>query len=232
MEIATTVILPMLNNHPTQMSRNGFSQPSYSPNGQQPLGGVRQDKRARDRARRASMQPASLKNEMRAHRMNRNPSRSQNRLTANRRTVQVTLWVKPVVKAELQRTAENEGVSVSATGGAFLERALQANIDMHYSALLQPIIEQAIRTQMRSYSSRIAVLLVRSLFTSEQTRGLATNILGRQPGITPEVLKNILDGSSNTAKGNITRITPQLEELIDAVEQWMVTEEGETHTHE
>jgi hypothetical protein len=81
---------------------------------------------------------------------------------------------------------------------------------------------------MRSYSSRIAVLLVRSLFTSEQTRSLATNLLGRQPGVTQPVLEEILNGTSNTAKRNITRITPQLADLITEVEHWM--EEGEkTH---
>jgi hypothetical protein len=98
--------------------------------------------------------------------MNSNSHRSQNRPTAKRKTVHLTLWVKPVVKAELQRIAEREGVSVSATGGAFLEQALQQHVDMHYSALLHPIIEQAIAKQMRSYSSRIAMLLVRVAFDS------------------------------------------------------------------
>ena len=163
---------------------------------------------------------------MRPHGMNRNTSRSQKRPTPKRKTVHLTLWVKPVVKAELERIAASEGLSVSATGGALLEKALQHHIDMQYHALLQPIIEQAIAQQMRSYSSRIAVLLVRSLFASEQTRGIVTNILGRQPGVTPDVLTTILDGSSNTAKGNITRVTPQLAELIDAVERWIVAEEG------
>ena len=163
--------------------------------------------------------------------MNSNIHRSQKRSTTKRKTVQVTLWVKPVVKAELQRLAEQEGLSVSATGAAFLEQALQANVDMQYSSLLQPIIEQAIRKQMRSISTRLAWLLVRVAFDSGQTRSLVTNILGRQPGVTPEVLKTILDNSSKTAKGNITRKTPQLIELIEAVEQWMIAEEGEQQTH-
>jgi hypothetical protein len=75
------------------------------------------------------------------------------------------------------------------------------------------------------------VLLVRATFASEQTRGIVTNILGRQPGVTPDVLTTILDGSSKTAKGNITRRTPQLSELIDAVEQWMRTAEEEQRTN-
>ena len=159
-------------------------------------------------------------------------SRLQNRPTPKRKTVKLTVWVKPVVKAELERIAEQEGLSVSATGAAFLENALQAHVDMQYSSLLQPIIEQAIRKQMRSISTRLAWLLVRVAFDSGQTRSLVTNILGRQSGVTPDMLKTILDHSSKTAKGNITRKTPQLIELIEAVEQWIGAEEGEKQTHD
>ena len=77
---------------------------------------------------------------------------------------------------------------------------------------------------MRSYSNRLAVLLVRSLFESSQTRSLVTNILGRQVGVTQPVLETILNGSSNTAKGNITRVTPQLKKIIAEVESWMQEE--------
>src|SRR5206468_3412189 len=157
--------------------------------------------------------------------MNSNHNRSQKRPTAKRKTVHLTLWVKPVVKAELERIAEQEGVSVSATGGAFLEQALQQHVDMHYSALLQPIIEQAIAKQMRSYSSRIAMLLVRVAFASEQTRSIVTNILNKLPGVTQAMVQDILNGSNNAAKRNITRKTPQLESIIAEVEQWM-REEG------
>ncbi|HYX51553.1 MAG TPA: hypothetical protein VE843_17530, partial [Ktedonobacteraceae bacterium] len=156
---------------------------------------------------------------------NSKSSRSQNRPTPKRKTVHLTLWVKPVVKEELERIAASEGISISKAGGSFLEQALQSQIDMHYSALLQPIIESAISKHMRSYSTRLAVLLVRSIFASEQTRGLVTNILSRQPGVTQPVLEDILNGSSQTAKRNITRITPQLADLLKEVEKWL--QEGE-----
>jgi hypothetical protein len=44
--------------------------------------------------------------------------------------------------------------------------------------------------------------------------------------VSPEVLKTILAGSGRSAKANITRRTPQMAELIEAVEQWTVAEEG------
>ncbi len=215
----------MTNNEYTHFSQDVYPPPSRSRSVQQPRGGVGQDKGAHSRARIASTQPAPPEKVMRPHPMNNNTSRTQTRPTPKRKTIHLTLWVKPVVKAELQRIAERDGLSVSATGGAFLERAMQANIDMQYGALFQPIMEQAIRKHMRSYSSRIAVLLVRSLFASEQTRSLATNMLGRHPGVTQPILEEILNGSSQAAKRNITRITPQLADLLKEVERWM--QEGE-----
>jgi len=143
------------------------------------------------------------------------------RSPAKRQTVKLTTWVKPGVKAELQRIAKAEGLSLSRTGAAALEEWLAGRLQIQYAGILQPIIEQAIAKQMRAYSSRIAVLLVRSTFTSEQTRALVTNILTRQPGINQSVLEEILNGTSDTAKRNIKQITPQLAILIAEVEQWL-----------
>jgi hypothetical protein len=222
--------------HP-HFSQNVFLQQSHTIIKQQQNLGVRQDKRANFSARIASGQPASLKKVMRAQQLKKDTPRSQNKHKPKRKTVQLTLWVKPVVKAELKRIVELESnkkkeekdVSISAVGGAFLEKALQTNLDMQYGALLQPIIEQAIRKEMRSMSTRLAFLLVRVAFASEQTRSLVTNVLGRQQGVTPSVLNEILDGSSKAAKGKITHRTPQLEEIIAEVEQWFQKEESKTH---
>jgi len=204
----------------TQFSQNVFPQQSFSPNGVQPLRGVGQDKSAPQRDRIASRQPVTAQKELRSHQMNTNTSRSQKGNTSKRKTVPLMLWVKPRVKAELERIAESEGLSMSAAGGAFLEQALQQNFYTQHSALLEPIIEKAIRKHMRSYSTRIAMLLVRVAFDAGQTRSLVTNLLGRHPGVTPKELTEILDGSSKAAKSKITRSTPQLAELIAEVEQW------------
>ena len=216
----------MMNTEPAQFSHTVFSQQSSSVSVSQPQRGVGQDNPTPNRARIASPQPAPLQKGTRAQHLNTHLPRSQNRSSAKRKTTHLTLWVKPVVKEELERIAAREGVSISSAGGTFLEKALQQHIDLQYSALLQPIIEKAIAQQMRSYSTRIAVLLVRVAFASEQTRGMVTNILGRQPGITPDVLTTILDGASNTAKGNITRRTPQLEAVITEVERWFAERDG------
>ena len=187
---------------------------------------VRQDKARISSARAGTRPPAVVTKFTRAKQPDKVTTRSQNRPDPKQKAVPLTVWVKPIVKAELERTAEREGVSVSHAGASFLERALQQNIDLQYSALLQPIIESAIRKEMRAISTRLAWLLVRVAFDAGQTRSLVTNILGRQQGMKEETLKTILAMSQRTAKGNITRRTPQIAELIEAVESWLVADNG------
>ena len=140
---------------------------------------------------------------------------------SKRQTVKLTSWVKPSVKAEYQRIAKAEGLTLSRTGAAALEEWLAGRLQVHYAGLLQPIIAQAIAKEMRSYSSRIATLLVRSMFTSEQTRAITYNILRKQPGMTDDRLDTIMDGSKSTAKRNIAHVSPELTPVIQAIEQWL-----------
>jgi hypothetical protein len=162
---------------------------------------------------------------MRPHKLNTGAARSKNKPNPKRKTVHLTLWVDPIVKRELQRVAEQEGLTVSKTGAVFLKQALQNNANMQYSDLLTPIIETAIDKRMLSRDARLAWLLVRVAFDAGQTRSLVANILGRQQGMTEDMLKNILAMSQRTAKENITRKTPQLAELMEAVEKWLAEEE-------
>lgn len=199
---------------------------SHAANALQPLRGVWQDKYAPRRVHVASAQPVTLKNVARTHQMNTQSQQTQKRST-QRKTVQVAGWVTPQLKAELERIAGQEKLSVSRTVATILEEGVRQKLHIQHAILLQPIIETTIRREIRSYSSRLAILLVRSLFASEQTRSIATNILGRQAGVTQPVLEEILNGSSNTAKRNITRVTPQLSELVEEIKQWM---EGEIKT--
>jgi hypothetical protein len=188
------------------------------------LRGVGQDKRALDSARHASPQPAQVTNRVRAQ--HTPPPRT--RTTPHQRAEKITVWVRPGVKAEIARIAAQQGLSISATGAAFLEEAVRQHLHVQHAVLLQPIIEQAIRQQMKGLSTRLAWLLVRVAYDAGQTRSLVTNILGRQAGVTPDQLKTILEHSGKAAKGNITRKTPQLIELMEAVERWLQAE-GEEH---
>ena len=151
------------------------------------------------------------------------------RAPAKRQTIKLTLWVKPAVKHEVQCIAEAEGLTVSRTGAAALEEWLARRSHIQHRGIFQPMIEQAIAKEMRAYSSRIAMLLVRSLFTSEQTRAIAYNILRKQPGLTDEKVDDIMDGSKNTAKRNIGQVSPELAPIIPVIEQWLEQGAGEAH---
>jgi hypothetical protein len=191
----------------------------------------RQDKDRISSDRVGTKQPASVNHVDRSQGTNPTGARTHSPLVHKSRTEHLNVWVDPLVKSHLQRLAEQEGLSLSATTAAFLERSLQEQVDLQYSALLEPIIKSAIRKEMQANRSHQVWLLTRNVFASEHTRNLVTNILGiicRQQKMTEENLKNIIAMSKQTAKGNLTRRNPELEELIEAVRKWL--EEGE-ETH-
>ena len=129
--------------HP-QSSRNVFPPRQNTGNTPPKPRGVGQDKRALFSARKASAQPAPVTKGVRAQHTKPQRVRSQNRVIPPQRTTKVTGWVKPGVKAELEPIADKKGLSVSATGAAFLKEAVRQNLNVQHSVLLQPIIEQAI----------------------------------------------------------------------------------------
>jgi hypothetical protein len=137
-----------------------------------------------------------------------------------RQTVPITSHVKIHIKSEIQHIADTEGLSVSQVSAAFLEEGLRQKYHVRHSILLQPIIEQTIKKEIAKYSQRQALLLVRANFDIGQVRSIVTNILGRQPGVTPEILTNILDQSAERARNNITRQTSQLKTILEEVAHW------------
>jgi hypothetical protein len=144
-----------------------------------------------------------------------------------RQTVHYTTHIKPSAKAELQHIAQAEGLTTSRVGAVAIEDWLARRSHIQHRGIFQPMIERAIAKEMRAYSSRIVMLLVRSMFEAGQTRTLVANMLGRQPGITQETLDHMLEYSRDVAKRNITRVTPQLESLITEVEQWLLQSEAQ-----
>jgi hypothetical protein len=151
------------------------------------------------------------------------------RSRAKRQTVNYTIWVKPSVKAEFQRIAAAEGLTASHTGAAALEEWLARRSHIQHRGIFQPMIEQAIAKEMRAYSSRIALLLVRLLFICEQDRAIDYNTL-RQQGVTEDRLHAIMDGSKDTAKRNIGRVDQELIPVIGAIETWL--EQGTRKAHD
>jgi hypothetical protein len=210
------------NTQRSHFSRNIFLQQSSAGNVQQPPRGVGQDKPHPSRERIASAQPGSGKKDMRSHDMNSNTPRSQKRSTPQRKTVQLIVWVHPFVKAEIQRTAKREGLSVSKVGAAFLEQATRQDIHSQYNSLIQPMIEQTVRKELRSFGNRLVFFLMRIAFASEQARILITNILDRilrREGVPESIFTNLVAQSNKMAQRNIIKKTPQLTSLLEEWEE-------------
>jgi len=215
----------MVNNSLPHSHQNIFTIQGNGTKNKDAHGDVRQDKRANTSARIASHQPARSHIPMRADALTTNTPRSQNTPIAKRRTVQLTLWTSPIVKAKIAQIAKREGLSVSAVGATFLEKGLQTDVDMQYGALLTPAFENILKRYMVARDNRLALLLVRACIAIEQTRSLTVNVLGRQPKVKPAVLNDILNQSLTDAKKKITNRSPELKELIKEVYSYVMDQE-------
>ncbi|MGH8651201.1 MAG: hypothetical protein ACREUI_00370 [Burkholderiales bacterium] len=188
---------------------------------------VWQDKSGISSDRIASRQPASVQPGRRSPHLTKTTPRSQNIPFAKKKAVPIQLWVSPIVKAEVQRQAQIDGLSVSATGAALLEEILRQKLHVQQAATLETVLEKIIAKTNRSLATRLTWLLVRIAFDTGQTRVICTNTLGMQEGMSEESLKEILDTADKRTKANLTRRTPQLTELVAAVEKWLLEpEEG------
>ncbi len=152
---------------------------------------------------------------------------SHSRKHSNKRQlVQLTIWLTPPVKAEIQRIAEREGLSISQTGRAGLEEWVRQKLHIQHAVLLQPIIETTIRQELRGMMKKLVFMLSRNAYEAGWTRRIASNMLKYADGImTEEKLNTILDRSSIDAKKHIFRKTPETLELSKAIERWLL--EGE-----
>ncbi len=209
----------MPNTQPTQFRENSVPRHDRRSNGQRTLRSGRQDNPAHLPAPPGTPQPAPPKNTTRtapkaAH--TTTTHRTKNRLGKD---VQLNLWVRPVVKAELERVAKREGVSVSAAGEAFLEKALQENIYTQHKTLLETILDKAVGRHMRTYSDRNAALQARNLQKTELVFSLVTNILGRMPGMDEETITKILGDADDSANASITRTTLKQKKVVEAEKQ-------------
>jgi hypothetical protein len=142
------------------------------------------------------------------------------------KSVKVTLWVRPAVKAELERLAGMDGLTVSKTGATLLEEAIHQKLHIQHAVLLQPIIEQTVRKELRAFGNRLVFFLMRIAFAAEQSRILITNVLDRilrREGMTEQTFTSLVDQSNKMARRNILHKSPQLQSLLEEWEGWLQT---------
>jgi hypothetical protein len=179
----------------------------------------RQDNPTPPHARTASPQPAPLPHQMRPNPFARGKDLPHPGRPGKRKLHHTTLHLKPVVRADLERKAKEEQLSISATGAVIIEWFFQQSLYTQNAATLDTAIEKSLGRHMRAYSNRQASLQVRTLVKAEELYEVATNILGRQPGMNEQTLQHILHTASTRARSRLTILTPQLQTLIDAVKK-------------
>jgi len=175
----------------------------------------RQDNPAQSPAPSRTPQPAPPKNGIRTAPKKGDTNSTHPKTNRLGKDVQLNLWVRPVVKAELERVATREGLSVSATGEAFLEKALQQDLYTQQSALLETILDRAIGRHMRMYSDRNASLQARNIQKTELIFQIVTQILSKMPGMDGKKLEAFMEQADELARASITRITATDKKAID-----------------
>jgi restriction endonuclease len=185
---------------------------------------VGQDKDAVQRVRPALAQPVMLSETPRTPPKNTKSQRLQNRST-KRKLHQVAAWVDEPIILQLQDLARTQRLSMSQTIRGLLKDILRQKFHQQQAATLPELIDQAVAKANRTMATRMAWLLMRIAFDVGHVKVLATNTLGMQEGMTEDSLKDILATADTRTKANLTRKTPQLTELMQTVEQWLL--EGE-----
>ena len=207
--------VPMPNTAPPQLSRFSVPRRLLQPPEATTLRSVRQDNPAPDPAPPATPQPAPLQKETRTAPIERDTNTTQQKKIQIGKDVQLNLWVRPVVKAELERVAKREGLSISAAGEAFLEKALQQNIYTQHGSLLETILDKAVGRHMRLYSDRNAGLQARNIQKTEMVFQIATNILARMPGMDEKQMERILNDADDAARSSIKRQTVKDKQTVE-----------------
>ena len=188
-------------------------------------GDVRQDKRRFQPPRSGSRQPAAVTHPLRAEPLNTKNTSSQPVPVHKRNKEKLTLWVDPIDIEKLRLKAKKFDASMSSVGAEALHKALHHEADIDYTITLKPLIEATIDKRMAARDNRLALLLVRNYLVGEQNRGLTTYLVGRVPGMTPDILNDLLDNTYKEAKKKLIRRSPELEELIREVKSWVIEED-------
>jgi len=214
--VAYHVSYHMVNTAYTQFRENSVPRRYSTANGQRILRDGRQDNPTPPRDRTASPQPDAPKKILRPHPFDTYKDIAQKGRPKQRQTKPTTIHLKLRVSSELERKAEELRLSVSATGAALIEWALQQSIYQQNTATLDAAIDKAIGRHMRTYSDRNAGLQARNLQKTELVFSLVTNILGRMPGMDEETITKILSDADDAANASITRATIKQRKIVEA----------------
>src|SRR5438105_177293 len=99
------------------------------------------------------------------------------------KTRHTTTHLKPRVRADLERKAQEEGLSVSATLAAIAEWYFQQSLYEQNAATMDSALDKGFGRHMKVHSDREAALLARLIQKVELLFQIDTQILSKQSGM-------------------------------------------------
>jgi hypothetical protein len=184
-----------------------------------PLQNGRQDKATPARSYAASGEPPYA--EIRAH------SEPKHHGSQKRRVKEVSGCISLATFEALERMRDQGGrekLSRSAVVGALITRGVQGHTDMQYSAMLVPAVTEAIREEFAKFGNRYLALNARIAYQVGQILILLIKYIGMQLQ-SEELLHRVVVESETAARVNITRRTPQFEQVKETLKQALEEDE-------
>jgi hypothetical protein len=120
-----------------------------------------------------------------------------------RQTVEVAGYVKPSIRAELERMAKQQKLSLSKVVASLLEKAIQGEIDMQYGAMLRPVIEACVKREINARIDRTNQLSMNAFLAGEQGRVLTIHVLSLLLGGGGDALPQLVKDSQKQAWANL-----------------------------
>jgi hypothetical protein len=213
-------------------ARVSFSQttvvrPAVPVDGERPRGGGWQDKGALRRAPQGTSQPAPGTKDERRSLVDTVSDRSHNSSADLRRSVRLTLRVRPGVKTALERIAYGDKVSLSEASATGLEVFARSKIHDQEEALFEPRMQAMMRREIRSSDNRHVPFEIKNAIAAEQTRIYTADMYKRvllKEGYSQKEIHKKLDAAYNLACDNVFHTkTPKFTALLQRY--WAMTEE-------
>ena len=149
--------------------------------------------------------------------------------STKRKTVFAGAWIDLDTDAYIEhRKKQDKKLTRSKVIATMLRERAQDDAFARSQAILVPIIQQAIRSEFRAFANRFLALIARITYEVSQILFLLVSFLRLYLGEDQTTLHRLETQSETQARVNITRRTPQVEEVIGRLKQTLAGEEGQS----
>jgi hypothetical protein len=126
------------------------------------------------------------------------------------------------------RKKQDKNLTRSKVIATMLRERAQDDAFARSQEILVPIIQQAIRSEFRAFANRFLALIARITYEVSQILFLLVSFLRLYLGEDQTILHRLETQSETQARVNITRRTPQVEEVIGRLKHTLAGEEEQS----